>query len=279
MIRGRREEQRPHFLREEKDVSDNDDRCAVCGWPLEPKGTGCQRGNCSMRPLPRRYWDYERAKREYAPSVLPEQEPPTPLEAENADLRRKLEEALDANKTLADIGHRLEDAEGKLAVVSEEVVLERVKAGMALEKLDIAVANLNNVKQRNAALTLDNARLRDRLGEIAEKADCAEATSIALAALAATPADYEPMNGTWCPECGPNVLVDEEGLCVSCGATAIGNGANRALAVLAAPADGLGERVREQIEKAKKLCADHDHDGAWEVLDALLAELGEGRKV
>lgn len=45
-----------------------------------------------MRPLPRRYADYERAKREYAPAVLPEPEPPTPLEAENAALRRELEE-------------------------------------------------------------------------------------------------------------------------------------------------------------------------------------------
>ena len=35
-------------------------------------------------------------------------------------------------------------------------------------------------------------------------------------------AGFEKPEGTWCPECGPNVKVDEEGLCVSCGATAIG---------------------------------------------------------
>ena len=29
---------------------------------------------------------------------------------------------------------------------------------------------------------------------------------------------------TFCPECGPNVAVDEEGLCASCGATAVGDG-------------------------------------------------------
>ncbi len=70
-------------------------RCAVCGWPLSTTpDEGCTRGNCSMRPLPRRYADYERAKREYAPAVLPEPEPPSPLEADLATLRQQLAEAL-----------------------------------------------------------------------------------------------------------------------------------------------------------------------------------------
>jgi hypothetical protein len=54
----------------------------------------------------------------------------------------------------------------------------------------------------------------------------------ALRALLAPSQAFEPVEGTWCPECGHGVQVDEEGLCVSCGATAIGNGANRALAAL-----------------------------------------------
>ena len=41
-------------------------RCAVCGWPLESfPENGCVVGNCSMRPLPRRFYSPERAAREY----------------------------------------------------------------------------------------------------------------------------------------------------------------------------------------------------------------------
>lgn len=40
-------------------------RCAVCGWPLDPTGQMCRRGNCSMRPLPERAYDPARAVREY----------------------------------------------------------------------------------------------------------------------------------------------------------------------------------------------------------------------
>ena len=35
--------------------------------------------------------------------------------------------------------------------------------------------------------------------------------------------------GTWCPECGHDVKVDEEGLCLMCGCTAVGKGANQAI--------------------------------------------------
>lgn len=33
---------------------------------------------------------------------------------------------------------------------------------------------------------------------------------------------------TWCPICGPNISVDEDGLCMTCGATATGEGADLA---------------------------------------------------
>jgi len=40
-------------------------RCAVCGWGLVEKGgQGCWRGNCSMRPRPKRLYDPDRAKAE-----------------------------------------------------------------------------------------------------------------------------------------------------------------------------------------------------------------------
>lgn len=34
---------------------------------------------------------------------------------------------------------------------------------------------------------------------------------------------------TWCPGCGPSVRVDEDGCCLTCGATAMGEGAVEAL--------------------------------------------------
>jgi hypothetical protein len=43
----------------------DEDRCAVCGWPLRMESLGCARGNCSQRPLPARFYDPERAAREY----------------------------------------------------------------------------------------------------------------------------------------------------------------------------------------------------------------------
>ena len=37
---------------------------------------------------------------------------------------------------------------------------------------------------------------------------------------------------TWRPECGPDVTVDEEGLCTTCGSTATGDGAKSAFTLL-----------------------------------------------
>lgn len=56
---------------------DDESRCAICAWPLmtdEGPDLGCVRGNCSMRPFPRRYYSLERAMREYG-AVLPPQTP------------------------------------------------------------------------------------------------------------------------------------------------------------------------------------------------------------
>jgi hypothetical protein len=46
-------------------TTDDDSRCAVCGWPLVMSlEDGCIRGNCSMRPRPERLYAPERAKKE-----------------------------------------------------------------------------------------------------------------------------------------------------------------------------------------------------------------------
>jgi len=66
-----------------------EDRCAICGWPLG----NCQPGDCSMRPFPPRYYDAKRARREYAPSTIPDEAPPTreeDLAVEVASLRAQL---------------------------------------------------------------------------------------------------------------------------------------------------------------------------------------------
>ena len=39
--------------------------------------------------------------------------------------------------------------------------------------------------------------------------------------------------GTWCPQCGPDVSCDDDGCCSACGATAVGEGTEQALALRA----------------------------------------------
>lgn len=39
--------------------------------------------------------------------------------------------------------------------------------------------------------------------------------------------------GSWCPECGSNVSVDEDGCCNACGCSAVGAGADEAHATIA----------------------------------------------
>ena len=49
------------------DLKDND-RCAICGWTISPSaGSGCIRGNCSLRPFPpvEKFYDRNRAADEY----------------------------------------------------------------------------------------------------------------------------------------------------------------------------------------------------------------------
>jgi len=50
---------------------------------------------------------------------------------------------------------------------------------------------------------------------------------------------------TFCPECGPGVPVDEDGLCVQCGATAVGKAVDNL---------AIGGAEPEVEADAKKLC-------------------------
>jgi hypothetical protein len=43
--------------------------------------------------------------------------------------------------------------------------------------------------------------------------------------------EVDTWTGTWCPQCGPDMPCDEEGCCHSCGAMAVGEGAEQALAL------------------------------------------------
>ena len=54
---------------------------------------------------------------------------------------------------------------------------------------------------------------------------------------------------TWCPVCGPNVSVDEDGDCLDCGLCATGSGANRAVAALKA-VEGMERALEEPDYKA-----------------------------
>ena len=65
---------------------------------------------------------------------------------------------------------------------------------------------------------------------------------------------------TFCPECGFNVPVDEEGLCCGCGATAMGSGVDALRAQLA-------EREKDKANLKKN----------WEFLAGELAELPDLR--
>lgn len=52
---------------------------------------------------------------------------------------------------------------------------------------------------------------------------------------------------TWCPICGPYVLVESDGTCRSCGADAMGEGADAALQALADV-----ERLTRELREARE---------------------------
>lgn len=60
-----------------------------------------------------------------------------------------------------------------------------------------------------------------------------------------------PVGPTWCPQCGPRVAVDEDGCCQTCGATAMGEGADAALA-----AEARAERAEAALGRVREVVAD-----------------------
>jgi len=62
-----------------------------------------------------------------------------------------------------------------------------------------------------------------------------------------------PTGGSWCPECGPDVKVDQDALCAGCGATCTGSGAELALKLRtrAERAEALNARLAELLRRAK----------------------------
>lgn len=72
---------------------------------------------------------------------------------------------------------------------------------------------------------------------------------------------------TWCPECGPKVDINEDGCCVTCGASATGRGAVTAhLAIIER------DEARAEVEQMQNRCA-HVHG----CLDQALEERDEAR--
>jgi hypothetical protein len=72
-------------------LDDIEPRCAICGWPLaESVEKGCVMGNCSQRPWPARFYDPERADREYGHEVSDRQLPLPTIELENRRLREQI---------------------------------------------------------------------------------------------------------------------------------------------------------------------------------------------
>lgn len=83
--------------------------------------------------------------------------------------------------------------------------------------------------------------------------------------------------GSWCPQCGPDVTVDEDGCCVTCGATATGDGADAVLAMraeiverlrpLAALGSGLEQDMAAERDGMLRLRAEYgarDDEGVHE---------------
>ena len=73
--------------------------------------------------------------------------------------------------------------------------------------------------------------------------------------------------GSWCPQCGPNVKVDEDGCCVTCGCTAVGDGVEQAQKLL--------ETTRTFLILLEGLDRLKDSPAAWGTRDKLVLMVGE----
>jgi len=73
-------------------------------------------------------------------------------------------------------------------------------------------------------------------------------------------AEEDVWTGTWCPQCGPDVACDDNGTCCTCGATAVGEGAEAALAWRAFEAF-LSQQCGGQFNTATAIHTDFEGEG------------------
>lgn len=112
---------------EEQITAENDvTRCAVCGWPYAVwASAGCQPGNCSMRPLPRRHYAPERAQSDYQ-GRLPASEP-VPSCSSCASLRATLSDLRASVQQIEQNMRGVIVVAGQYSVESSEVVAQCIE--------------------------------------------------------------------------------------------------------------------------------------------------------
>ena len=64
---------------------------------------------------------------------------------------------------------------------------------------------------------------------------------------------------SFCPECGPNISCDEDGLCIGCGATAVGSAIDELSAQL--------ERAAKVVKLVREMLRTDGCDGLWDATD------------
>lgn len=72
--------------------------------------------------------------------------------------------------------------------------------------------------------------------------------------------------GAWCPQCGPVEKVDEDGCCVSCGCTAVGDGVDEVLKLLRAHQSPFKHSVPMDDELLKLFGEGQDSYEGWGII-------------
>ena len=176
------------------------------------------------------------------------------LRARVAELEQQLAEALGENEQLREAvkaQHKLSDIAGaglmadavKRAKQAEADLLrvrgerDRLRDPTSFDQLvqDVMdnpnaahAATINKLKHRADAAEADRDRLKATVGE----------------------------GWSLCVECGPNVCVDEDGCCASCGGSAIGSWLDKYRAAIADPTTGEGLAKRMGASKVRELTND-----------------------
>lgn len=147
------------------------------------------------------------------------------------DIMRAVEgSATHFGKTLDEvIDGILEDAFSDLRSTTQRETIERAKGEQEADTLR-AVLRTHREYMRDVGGDVNS---RDAWGEVCR---WAKSRLAHLDSLADAPAEAGEMSGesrgSWCPECGPHVGVDEDGCCASCGCQAHGKGADEALVAM-----------------------------------------------